>query len=70
VRHHVRDGDRIDVDVYRGELEGLIVAEVEFESESASREFEPPEWFGEELTGDVRYANEHLARHGIPDGNA
>ena len=66
-RHYVTNGYRIEVDVYSDELEGLIVAEVEFETEAASAEFEPPAWLGEELTGDVRYANEHLAIHGAPE---
>ena len=65
------DDDRtIEVDVYEGSLEGLVVAEVEFESEDEAGEFEPPAWVGEELTGDPRYANEALAVDGLPsDGD-
>jgi CYTH domain-containing protein len=59
-------GHEIEVDVYRGELEGLVVAEVEFPSEEAARAFEPPGWFGEEVTGDPRYLNETLATDGAP----
>jgi adenylate cyclase len=70
MRHYVTDGYRVEVDVYSDELEGLIVAEVEFDSEAASAEFEPPDWLGEELTGDVRYANEHLATYGAPTRDA
>lgn len=55
-----------EVDVYEGELEGLITAEVEFDSREQSEEFEPPEWFGRELTGDERWANQSLALHGRP----
>jgi adenylate cyclase len=69
-RHYVTDGYRVEVDVYSDQLEGLIVAEVEFDSEAASAEFEPPSWLGEEVTGDVRYANEHLATHGAPTRDA
>jgi adenylate cyclase len=65
-RHYVTNGYRVEVDVYSDELDGLIVAEVEFDSEAASGEFEAPAWFGEEVTGDRRYANEHLALHGAP----
>ena len=56
----------IEVDVFEGGLAGLVTAEVEFDSEAASREFEPPEWMGEEVTGDGRYANETLAVEGLP----
>jgi adenylate cyclase len=59
------DGHRIEVDVYAGALGGLIVAEVEFESEQASAAFEPPGWLGTEVTGDARYANQRLALKGL-----
>jgi adenylate cyclase len=67
-RRHVipHDGLEIEVDVYAGDLEGLVVAEVEFPSEEAARAFEPPEWLGEEVTGDHRYLNETLATEGAP----
>jgi len=57
---------RIEVDVYGGELEGLIVAEVEFATEEDAKAFDPPDWFGEEVTGDHRYLNETLATAGVP----
>jgi adenylate cyclase len=56
----------IEVDVYGGELEGLMVAEIEFGSEEEARGFEPPEWVGPEVTGDERYLNETLATRGAP----
>jgi CYTH domain-containing protein len=52
----------IEVDVYRGQNEGIVVAEVEFETETQCEQFQPPEWFGEEVTGDARYSNVALAR--------
>jgi adenylate cyclase len=57
----------IEVDVFEGDLGELVTAEVEFESEAASDEFEPPDWLGEEVTGDLRYANETLAVDGPPE---
>lgn len=66
-RHYVREGGRtIELDVYGGELEGLAVAEVEFESEAAAEAWVPPAWLGRELTGDERYSNAALARDGLP----
>ncbi len=62
-----RDGRTIELDVYGGGLEGLVVAEVEFESEQDSADFQPPAWLGREVTGDERYANRRLAVRGIPD---
>jgi adenylate cyclase len=57
---------RIELDVYGGELEGLMVAEVEFRSEEEAKAFRPPGWLGEEVTGDHRYMNETLATKGLP----
>lgn len=55
-----------EVDVYAGSLEGLAVAEVEFPSREAARSFRAPDWFGREVTGERRYANQALATGGIP----
>jgi CYTH domain-containing protein len=60
------DGLVAEVDEYGGELDGLIVAEVEFGSEEEANDFEPPDWLGREITGDERYANHSLAHQGLP----
>ena len=52
----------IEVDIYRGSNQGLMVAEVEFPSQSSCRKFKPPRWFGREVTGEKRYSNVRLAR--------
>ena len=60
------EGLEVSVDEYFGELEGLIVAEVEFDDEESSREFMPPAWFGREVTGEPAYANRTLTVDGLP----
>lgn len=56
------DGDlKIELDIYDGELSGLVTAEVEFPSERAADEFQQPAWIGTEVTGDPRYSNQSLA---------
>ena len=68
-RHVLPLGDlRVEVDVYGGDLEGLMVAEIEFASEEEAKAFDPPGWLGEEVTGDHRYLNETLATAGAPSG--
>jgi adenylate cyclase len=62
-------GKNVEVDVYRGALTGLIVAEVEFSSADESARFTPPPWFGGEVTEDERYKNVNLALHGEPPGH-
>lgn len=61
------DGLTIELDEYTGRHAGLVVAEVEFESEAAAQGFAPPAWFGTDVTGDDRYKNAWLAEHGVPD---
>lgn len=66
-RHVIPHGDlKIELDVYEEELGGLLVAEVEFPSEDEAGDFQPPDWIGEEVTGDERYLNETLATRGRP----
>jgi adenylate cyclase len=54
-----------EVDVFHGENEGLVMAEIELESENEA--FDVPSWIGEEVTGDERYYNAYLARHPYKD---
>ncbi len=67
-RHRVvlPSGETAEVDVYAGELAGLCRIEVEFTLEAAAAAFEPPDWFGREVTGDPGWRNASLARHGRP----
>ena len=51
----------IEIDIYRGKNDGLVVAEVEFLSRATCRKFKPPDWFGREVTGVRRYSNISLA---------
>jgi adenylate cyclase len=60
----------IELDIYEGQLTGLITAEVEFtgrqeDAEVKAMTFEPPKWFGRDVTKDRRYKNQNLA-HGLP----
>ncbi len=55
------EGFTWEIDEFFGENHGLIVAEVELESED--QKFEKPEWIGEEVTGDPRYFNSNLINH-------
>jgi adenylate cyclase len=66
-RHRVDlDGLTAELDLYRGALAGLAVVEVEFASRQEAEAFDPPDWFGAELTGAAGWSNAALARHGAP----
>ncbi len=62
------NGANIEIDVYHGSLQGLVVAEVEFSSLQEAEQFVPPAWFGREVTNDKRYKNKTLAVEGLPHG--
>ena len=47
-----------EVDEFLGQNQGLIIAELELESEN--QVFIKPEWIGEEVTGDPKYFNSNL----------
>jgi len=47
-----------EVDVFAGENQGLVIAEVELDDEQQAITL--PSWVGEEVTGDVRYFNAYL----------
>lgn len=67
-RYQFYEGDTyVYLDVYDGELEGLAVVEVQFESEQQANAFQPPEWFGPDVTSDKRYKNAQLAMNGMPE---
>ena len=55
------------IDIFEEDLKGLAYLEVEFTTKEKARNFEKPEWAGEEVTSDVRYKNGYLARYGIPE---
>lgn len=50
----------IELDVFEGNFQGLMLAEVEFETEAAALAFIPPAWFGEDVTFSGRYQNSRL----------
>lgn len=50
-----------EVDVFAGANDGLVMAEIELDSED--QRFGLPVWIGKEVSGDPRYYNAQLARH-------
>ena len=61
-RYEIPLGDRVvEIDLYHERHEGLVVAEVEFDDEQSAKEFQPPNWLGDDVTGDPRYSNQLLA---------
>ncbi len=65
-RYHVFHAKHCwEIDVFSGDNQGLVVAEVELESVNES--FELPDWLGEEVSDDARYYNVCLVKHPYKD---
>jgi adenylate cyclase len=61
-RYEIKVGNHVfEVDEFFGENEGLVVAEIELQSETES--FEKPNWLGAEVTNDQRYYNAYLSKN-------
>ena len=61
-RYQVQVGNHIyEVDEFYGNNEGLVLAEIELNSEDES--FKKPVWMGKEVTGDIRYYNSQLSKN-------
>ncbi len=60
-RYYIKSKQHIfEVDEFLAENHGLIVAEVELNSENES--FEKPTWVSKEVTGEVQYYNSSLSK--------
>ena len=61
IRYEILVGKHtFEVDVFSGENQGLVMAEVELSEENEF--FEKPKWLGIEVTGDKRYYNSYLSK--------
>jgi adenylate cyclase len=61
-RYEIQVGQHLfEVDEFYGENEGLLMAEVELDSETEV--FDAPTWIGKEVTNDNRYYNSYLSKH-------
>jgi CYTH domain-containing protein len=67
-RHHVGSihGIGVSVDVFEGALQGLIMAEAEFEDMESLNAFPVPDFALREVTEDIRYSGGELATKGLP----
>lgn len=51
----------IELDCFHGELEGLVLAEVEFSSVEEAQTFKGPDWFQKDVTFEKEYHNSNLS---------
>jgi CYTH domain-containing protein len=67
LRHRLQ-GIAMAVDEFQGELEGLIIAEAEFDTQELLLAFTAPDFALREVTADARFTGACLARNGLPKG--
>lgn len=58
----IDNGLTVELDVFHGNLEGLVFAEVEFSSLESAENFDKPEWLGKDLCFDKRFDNTLLSK--------
>jgi len=51
----------IELDIFHNEYEGMLLAEVEFESVEDAASFKPPSWFADDVSGNYHYSNSYLS---------
>lgn len=57
----LEDGHTAELDVFKGRLEGLVFAEVEFKDTEDAKKFVKPAWMGEDVSFDKRFRNTYLS---------
>lgn len=61
IRYEIPFGSHIiEVDEFLGKHKSLLLAEIELQHEDET--FLKPDWFGKEVTGDIRYYNSQLSK--------
>ena len=64
----LEDGLTLELDIFDGDLKGLVIAEIEFPDEDAALSYRPPAWLGEDVTLSPLYHNSVLSRMDSPEG--
>lgn len=64
IRHVIplEGGLSIELDIFKGDLAPLVMAEVEFPTREMAEAFCPPDWFGEDVTFSSLYHNSTLSQ--------
>ncbi len=58
----LEDGLKIELDHFSSPIEGLYLAEIEFESVEQAETYTAPDWFGDDVTYDARYHNSVMSQ--------
>ncbi len=57
----LEDDLKLELDIFHGAFEGLVLGEVEFPSEEKARDYTPPSYIKEDVTMDGRFHNNRMS---------
>lgn len=57
-----QNGLTIELDIFSGLFDGLMIAEVEFPNEKIALTYNPPAWFGKEVTNEATFHSASLSK--------
>ena len=58
----IHNGLTAELDIFEGKFTNMTLVEVEFSSIDEANSFNPPEWFGKDVTHDGRFHNSYLSQ--------
>lgn len=58
----LEDNLKLELDVFLGDFEGIIMGEIEFPSEEYAKKYDPPAFLGKEVTFDKRFHNSSMTK--------
>lgn len=50
-----------EIDIFEKPFENLCIVEVEFKTEEQAQNFTPPDWFGQDITNNIKFTNSYLS---------
>ncbi len=57
-------GLTVELDIFKKIFDGIVLAEIEFASPSEAENFNPPDWFGDDVTRNIYFHNSYMSRMG------
>lgn len=55
-------GLTIELDIFKKTFDGIVIAEIEFTSSDEAENFNPPDWFGDDVTRNIYFHNSYMSR--------
>ena len=68
--HVLPSGLKEEIDVFGGDLSGLVFLEIEFPDLASAEAYPDPDWVTRDVSDDGRYKNSSLAAQGRPSADA